>query len=134
MKIRGEKFNMIRGFAEVAYSKESIEYMNQQLDKLETEYLNLFTGNTVKHQLKYNFIYYPSGNDNNMFTPLFRFSAKEGLIDTTNTHGDNVYLSIQRSGTPKLLPILKKQRLMQSRKNMAIITAFLNMQRFHGMQ
>jgi uncharacterized lipoprotein YehR (DUF1307 family) len=116
MKIRGEKFNMIRGFAEVNYSKESIEYMTQQLDKLENEYLNLFTGITVKHQQKYYFVFNPSYTENTVSTPLFRFSAKEGILDTTNNHGDNVYLSIQRSGNTKVVADFEKAKTDTKKK------------------
>ncbi|MGD0712275.1 MAG: DUF4831 family protein [Bacteroidales bacterium] len=116
MKVKGEKFNMIRGYDEVNYSKESIEYMTQQLDKLETEYLNLFTGITVKHQLKYYFVFNPSYTENQVFTPLFRFSYKEGIVDTSNSHGENVYLHIQRSGNTKVVADFEKAKTDAKKK------------------
>jgi hypothetical protein len=116
MKVKGEKFNMIRGYAEVNYSKESIEYMTQQLDKLENEYLNLFKGITVKHQLKYYFVYNPSNAESTVFTPLFRFSSKEGIVDTSNANGDNIYLHIQRLGNTKVVADFEKAKTDAKKK------------------
>jgi hypothetical protein len=116
MKVKGEKFNIIRGFAEIAYSKESIEYMTQQLDKLETEYLNLFTGITVKHQQKYYFIFNPTYTETPIFTSLFRFSAKEGIVDTSNYHGDNVYMQIQRFGNTRVVSDFEKAKTDPKKK------------------
>ena len=103
MRVKEGKFNLITGFSEVNYSKESMEYMSVQLDKMETEYLNLFTGITVKRQLKYYFTFVPSYTENSIYMPVFRFSAKDGIIDTSGYKGDNVYIKIDRFDNTKPL-------------------------------
>jgi hypothetical protein len=103
MQVKEGKFNILTGFNEVNYSKESMEYMSSQLDKMEKEYLNLFTGITVTHQLKYYFNYDPSVTAGIINLPLFRFSPKEGIVDTSSFYGDNVYLKIEKYNSTKAL-------------------------------
>ncbi|NTW31463.1 MAG: DUF4831 family protein [Bacteroidetes bacterium] len=98
MRVKQSAFDLISGLSEVNYTKESFEYMNEQLKKSETEYLNLFTGITIKQQLKYHFTYVPESAKNSITLPLFRFSEKEGVADTTSNKGESVYLSINGSG------------------------------------
>jgi len=98
MRIKESSFYLISGSSEINYTKESFEYMYEQLKKTETEYLNLFTGITIKHQLKYYFTYIPESAENSVTLPLFRFSEKDGVTDTVSSKGGSVYLNINRSG------------------------------------
>ena len=115
MLVKESNFNLLNGYSEVNYSKESLEYMNEELKKTETEYLNLFTGITVKHQLKYYFTYIPDFYGNSIELPLFSFSEKEGVTDTSSSKGESVYLSVNRSGNTNLISdfIDKKTNIKQ---------------------
>ncbi len=108
MRVKESKFNLLSGYSEVNYSKESIEYMNDQMDKQEQEYLNLFTGITVKHKLKYYFTYVPSDIENEISTQLFRFSPKQGVVDTSSFYGDNVIMQIIPFGSTSQLESFNK--------------------------
>ena len=44
VKIKDNRFNLISGFQEVNYNRETLEYMDTQLKQMEKEYLKLFTG------------------------------------------------------------------------------------------
>lgn len=103
MQLKEGKFNLLTGYNEVNYTQESIKYMTSQLDKMEEEYLNLFTGITVTHKMKYYFTYEPSYTNNTINLPLFRFSAKEGIVDTSSFYGDNVYVKIEKYNCTKQL-------------------------------
>ena len=116
MQAKEGKFNILTGFSEVNYSKESVEYMSNQLDKIEREYLNLFTGITVTHQLKYYFTYIPDSTENSIKLPLFRFSPKEGIVDTSSYYGDNVYLKIGRYNSTKQLAGFNEWKLNARQK------------------
>jgi hypothetical protein len=111
IKVKENKFNLLTGYSEVAYSKETIEYMNDQLAKLETEYLNLFTGITVTHQLKYYYTYIPANTESKTYLPLFRFSAKEGIVDTSSYYGESVYMRIDRFGSTKQTASYEKAKI-----------------------
>ncbi len=110
MRVKESRFNILTGYSEVNYSKESIEYMNEQLSKMEKEYLSLFIGKTVTHQLKYSFTYVPSNTENIIYLPLFRLSAKDGIVDTSNYVGESVYLRIERFGSTKQIATFEKAK------------------------
>ena len=46
-KIKDNRFNLISGYQEVNYNKETLEYMDTQLKILEKEYMKLFTGISI---------------------------------------------------------------------------------------
>ena len=77
MQIKESKYQLLNGYNEVNYSKESLEYMDKQLDEMENDYLTLFTGLTVTHNLKFSYTYVP--DENEISNPLFKFSSKVGI-------------------------------------------------------
>lgn len=97
MQLKETKFHLLNGYNEVNYTKESIEYMNTQLDKMENEYLTLFSGLTVTHNLKFSFTYIP--DENEVSRPLFKFSQKDGIISFTdeNIPGDTFFVNVFRN-------------------------------------
>ncbi|OIO99607.1 MAG: hypothetical protein AUJ97_08700 [Bacteroidetes bacterium CG2_30_32_10] len=97
MQLKEAKYHLLNGYNEVNYTKESIEYMNTQLDKMENEYLTLFAGLTVTHNLKYSYTYIP--DENEISSPLFKFSEKKGIIDIFNEKiaGDTFLINIFRN-------------------------------------
>jgi len=84
MRTKESRFNVISGSAEVAYEKGSIQYMNEELLKIETDYMNLFTGITKTKTLKYRYTYVPEKMKSGMTRQLFLFSTKEGVVDSTS--------------------------------------------------
>jgi len=97
MQLKEAKYHLLNGYNEVNYTKESIEYMNTQLDKMENEYLTLFAGLTVTHNLKFSYTYVP--DENEISRPLFKFSPKEGIleVDDNNTAGDTFLVNVFRN-------------------------------------
>jgi hypothetical protein len=111
MQVKEGKFNILTGYSEVNYSKESLEFMCDQLGKMETEYLNMFTGITVKRQLKYYYTYIPAYTESTLYLPIFRFSAKEGIVDTSGYYGESVYMRIERFGSTKQTSTYEKAKV-----------------------
>jgi len=116
MKIKENEFNLLTGYSEVNYSKESIEYMYKQLKKMEMDYLNLFTGITVTRHYKFYYKYDQLASKNELNVPLFRFSSKEGITDTSNANGEIVYLKIDKLENSKTLESFNNAKQNAKRK------------------
>jgi hypothetical protein len=97
MDIKEARYHLLSGYNEVNYSKESFEYMDKQLDKMENEYLTLFAGLTLTHTLKFSLTYIP--DENEVSKPIFKFSQKNGLIDMgdENNPGDTFFVNVFRN-------------------------------------
>jgi hypothetical protein len=102
-KIKENRFNLISGFQEVNYNKETLEYMDIQLKNLEKEYLKLFTGVSVRRTLHYTFKYIPVSNQINTEIPIFKFSKAKGIIDLDESPGKITTIRVQRVGNTNSL-------------------------------
>lgn len=103
MKLKENRINLITGFQEIPYEKGTVEYMYSELEKLENEYMKLFTGLTVTHTLKYRFNYIPESNVFTATKPLFKFSQTFGVLKEDNENGELVYIEIDRARNTKKL-------------------------------
>ena len=97
--IRESRYNLLTGFQEIAYEEGTIKYMDQQLKKLEDEYLSLFSGLSFKSTLVYTFLVDPVPSEElETLLPVFTFSERSGVKELSNTSGSKVFLRIQRHG------------------------------------
>lgn len=97
-KIKENRFNLITGFQEVSYNRETLEYMDTQLKILEKEYMKLFTGISIHKTLKFHHKYIPLPNQINTEIPIFKFSRTKGPVDLDEPGGNVVTIRIQRVG------------------------------------
>jgi hypothetical protein len=74
--IRHARYDLLVGEQEVAYSEKTIQYMVEQLDQYEKNYLGLFTGFSVQEEIKYTFIVSPEKENS---IPVFSFDAEIGI-------------------------------------------------------
>ncbi|TVR43007.1 MAG: DUF4831 family protein [Bacteroidia bacterium] len=102
-EIREKKFDLISGFQEIDYSSEALRYMYTEMDKLETDYLNLFTGITHTHSQKLRFYHRPVKHDVQEMHTLFYFSSDEGVSHQAANDSKPVRLAYDRSGAADLL-------------------------------
>ncbi len=108
-KIKDSRFQLISGFQEVNYNRETLEYMDTQLKSMEKEYMKLFTGISVHKPMAFEFKYIPVINQINTEIPIFKFSGSEGIIDLDESGGAVVTIKIQRVGnTNTVSAYLKK--------------------------
>jgi hypothetical protein len=108
-KIKENRFNLISGTQEVNYNKETLEYMDDQLNRMEKEYLKLFTGISVHKSLTFSYKYIPVPNQINTEIPIFKFLKSKGIVDLDETGGKVVTIKIQRVGnTNTVANYLKK--------------------------
>ncbi len=104
-EIREKKFDLISGFQEINYSSEALRYMYTEMDKLETDYLNLFTGITQTHSQKFRFYHRPDKQDAREMHTLFYFSPDEGISHRAVNNSKPVRLAYTRSGATDLLAL-----------------------------
>jgi hypothetical protein len=108
-KIKDNRFNLVSGFQEVNYNRETLEYMDTQLKILEREYMKLFTGISIHRTLTFNYSYTPNPNQVNTEVPIFKFSRTKGVMDLDESGGKIITIRVQRSGTTSaVLNYLKK--------------------------
>jgi len=94
MKLREGKYNLMTGYQEINYSVETIDYMYNELDKLEKEYLTLFSGKEVIKELHYKYEITPSIEDTSGVYSLFKFSEKYGVMGLDAYDGEIISISI----------------------------------------
>jgi len=94
MKLREGKYNLMTGYQEINYSIETIDYMYNELDKLEKEYLTLFSGKEAVNELHYKYEITPSKEDTSYTYPLFKFSEKYGIMDADAYGGQIISIRI----------------------------------------
>ncbi|NVN94917.1 MAG: DUF4831 family protein [Bacteroidetes bacterium] len=94
-KIKDSRLNILFGESDVN-DKKSIEFMYEELQNLENEYMKLFTGITLNHTMTYSCIYFPEKDTNVNITKaiICKFSPEIGILDKSNSNGDNVYVQI----------------------------------------
>ena len=76
-RIRESRYNLISGYQEINYGS-SIVYMDQQLKKMETQYLELFLGRNLK-TIEKRTIYFVPGN-NNKNAELINFTDGRSVV------------------------------------------------------
>ena len=98
-KIKDNRFNLITGFQEVNYNKETLEFMDAQLKNLEREYLKLFTGVRIHKLMTFSYKYIPTPNQINTEIPIFKFNKSKGVQDLDAPGGGKVItIKLQRVG------------------------------------
>ena len=83
--------------------KASLEYIYNELQTQENDYLKLFSGITVKHTLNYTFYYLPAKDtsaktETNIVAPICKFTASKGIVDNTSKDGEVVNLCVKSKG------------------------------------
>lgn len=98
-KIKDNRFNLVTGFQEVNYNRETLEYMDTQLKMMEKEYMKLFTGISIHRSLAFNYSYTPNPNQVNTEVPIFKFIKSKGVMNLDDPGGKIITIKVQRSGT-----------------------------------
>jgi hypothetical protein len=105
LKIRDKKFDLITGFAEITYSKEALQYMNDQLTHQENDYLELFTGMTTQSKIQYRYYFIPDKNTASVPHTLFYFSEVNGIVQEEEPGSQAVHIQATRSNTTRQLGV-----------------------------
>lgn len=80
LKARKERFNISIGNTDATFSGEALGAALAELDRVEKEYLTLFTGYTVSREQKGSFDVVPSSSAKKQQYLAFRLSDRDGLV------------------------------------------------------
>lgn len=108
--------NLISGYQEVNYSKESLEFMIAELRKLQREYLSLFRGSRRTTTDSYKFYVTPRETADGALESLCKFSAEKGVQPKNSPTGENINLTITPGLVNKSLRDFTLQRTQVSKK------------------
>ncbi len=114
-KIRESRYNMISGYQEIAYDGSSISLMASELQKMEKEYLSLFTGITIEKTIHYSFTVLPDPKDESGQIPVFVFSERSGIKEPGSQGGEKVSVKIEPSGEIGQLSAISEKRESSSK-------------------
>jgi hypothetical protein len=78
-QIEQDKYNLLVGYQETAYSKDAIEFMYNKLEEQRMEYLKLFTGVSVKETLKFSYQFFPDPAKEEQVYSLAAFVKSTGI-------------------------------------------------------
>jgi len=116
-KLRENRFNLITGYHEIAYEAGTMSYMDQELQRMESEYLSLFTGIKIQKTLNYSFIVIPELTEDNTPIPVFVFSERSGIKDIGSAGGEKIYLDIETLMDNQQLSALTANRSQADKSN-----------------
>ncbi|OIP01155.1 MAG: hypothetical protein AUJ98_05400 [Bacteroidetes bacterium CG2_30_33_31] len=116
-KVKQERLDILTGAQEVAYTDASLRLMNDELSKLEDEYMMLFTGTSQTETFHYRYTYLPESQIYNASVPLFKFSNYAGVVDDKFQGGEIVYIQINRAKNTINLGNFAKNNLPDKTKN-----------------
>lgn len=90
-QIRKERNSLIAGEQEVAYTKDALELMINQLNQAENDYLDLFRGISLEDEIHYTFFITPNGNESSL--PIFSLDPNYGFATPATEDGIVYFLS-----------------------------------------
>lgn len=97
LHVQDQRFDILTGAQEVAYSEATISLMNNELKALEEEYMELFVGITNTSTFHYRYYYLPESEVYNASIPLFKFSTTMGIMAEDASGGDLVFIKVDRA-------------------------------------
>lgn len=101
-RIRESRFNLITGYQETNFSRETMEYMDKNLQRMLQDYISLFRGVRTEQIVTYIFYIVPAENKPNQI--VCRFSKDLGVLEASDNKGKEVVLSVRRSGNWAQVP------------------------------
>jgi hypothetical protein len=108
-KLKTARYNLLTGYNEVAYNGAAIQYMDSQLQKMEEEYLAMFSGATVVKEITYTFSVIPKDPGVDML-PVFTFSERTGLHHAGSKLGETIYLEMEKADLQEYPPVIFEEK------------------------
>ncbi len=107
--LRESRFLLLAGMSETDQIPENIEGRTEELNMLEEQYLELFTGHVMRDTLTYNFVYEPEpGMVEDTKETVFYFSKSNGIKQkTAGMENDKLYglgAPVYIRLTPEVMP------------------------------
>lgn len=100
-QIEQDKYNLLVGYQETAYSREALEFMYDRLEEQRLEYLKLFTGVSVTETLKFDYQVFPEAGKEEQKYGFTGFSKTSGMTDP---EGQNAITLSLKSDAMNFIP------------------------------
>jgi hypothetical protein len=100
-QIEQDKYNLLVGYQETAYSREALEFMYDRLEEQRLEYLKLFTGVCVTETLKFDYQVFPEAGKEEQEYGFTGFSKTSGM---TTPEGQNAITLSFKSDAMNFIP------------------------------
>ena len=117
LKFRLKRFELLSAYQEVAYSKDAFEFLTTELEKTENQYLELFTGITMKEVNKYQFLVVPGVENKNGSVKMFGFSYSRGITDTSDVQSEIYSMNFESLASSSVLDTLLSRNVNKSLGN-----------------
>lgn len=108
LKARQERFNIATGNTDATFSGAALGAAIEELNRVEEEYLVLFTGYTQRTEQHKSFDVTPVASSRSQRYTAFRLSDAEGLVDGNNFSGRPFYLEFERQPVPEAETVVAK--------------------------
>ncbi len=108
IKLKKRRFKLVAGQYDYMPDGESMSAALQELSRIEEEYLSLFIGRRITHEIKKTFHFTPEPDKDVNRTVLFRYSEQKGILNPNDPEGIPVVVEtsamkkIREFGTAKL--------------------------------
>ncbi|MBE0640116.1 MAG: DUF4831 family protein [Bacteroidales bacterium] len=102
-EVRESRYKLLTGFQETAYETGTLQFMDEQLQKLEEEYIALFRGKSFTYFENHTFYFTPPKKQEKTTAPLFMFSANSGISPAKGGIGETVELTLEPAGTGQMI-------------------------------
>ncbi|GAB4316991.1 MAG: hypothetical protein Kow00127_08630 [Bacteroidales bacterium] len=107
-QIRQARYNLISGYQEIPYEASTVAYMDTQLQKMEKEYMTLFTGISLTKTFHYTFFVTPKPDEPTL--PVCVFSERSGIRPVGASGGRTLNLHLSATSDVSMLTQLAAKR------------------------
>ncbi|HNW48609.1 MAG: DUF4831 family protein [Bacteroidales bacterium] len=97
-RLRTKRMEIITGETDATFSGDALRAAIDEINRLEDEYLTLFTGKSVSDTQKMEFDVVPKAENTKQFYVAFRISESQGLLTSDNVSGRPVVLELIQDG------------------------------------
>ncbi len=97
-KLKDQRISLLTGYQEIPYDPVTMKFMAGELEQMEKEYIELFTGITVETAYQQTFSITPERKDDCTPIPLTRFSTQDGIISFESPKGEMVFVQVCSQG------------------------------------
>jgi hypothetical protein len=97
-KLKDQRISLLTGYQAVPYDQAAIRYMAEEIEKMEIDYIELFTGISVETTHKKTVTFIPELNNDCIPLPVARFSTQEGIMPLESNKGEMIYVQVCSRG------------------------------------
>jgi hypothetical protein len=99
-RIEDDIYNLLIGYQETPYSKETVEFMYNKLQAERQEYMALFTGVTVRESLVFHYNIVPDPSSESHEYVITGFSPATGLVEADDENKLSVVIQVGEESLP----------------------------------